>query len=769
MSTFKEEITGAQCVVDNMAVYAEDSVRTKLPNTLDGLKPIHRRILVCIHEWKGVDKEVCLVGDVTKMHPHGDAAIAESISTMAQPFSHICPLVYSASNIGKYVGDRPAASRYVDVGKSDMAEDLFFGDTNPRMLKMIPRETGQGLEPANLIPVLPTALLVPIFGIAVGYQTHTVACGFADLCKLTKEYIKLRGSTMDWESKLKPLTKYLLPEFATECRLRSPDALLKAYRAGDFEARMLVDGSMHMTADSIVFRTLPPTESFKNNTTATGSQALVKTSWIAQNFSQVEDFSGDGQGNTRGDFNCILRRGINPFDVLARLKKELQFSVNWHPSRIYVDSDGVMSKETPFSLLDKWYQTRHAAVLGGLKETLKRLIDKQRMLRALIVVVDHTDEVYKIFKTAKSEEETVVPLATRFKLTKFQAHFLSKLTMSQITARGRDDLLKDLEKVNVDMKELQLEFTKIDDLMIKAIEKFEDKYLRKPYEQGALTFELGVRNCTVPKYIGTACYKRNGWIMLESEAEMDQVLKDFPDPESITFDLFESRPGHTLIVSNADDEKIGELPPKYLKAGYVADTCYPDGHAAVVCEKGGALVADGFTPKGDQFEQLEMVGDKFITVSKSGQVDLVNVSSRVTRKSAGAGPTLKDVIAISPLQDKEVIVIHGNSSQPNLLNIDLVKVGEKLRKVVVGQWKILKIVPLSSTKVVVNIPKELRSRCVTRFIQFERLGELMTAQKAKGVNRLVALYGRANASEKNNFDLVQARRKSDILLAKYRG
>ena len=68
-------------------------VARALPDVRDGLKPVHRRILYGMNELgvtpdKPYKKSARIVGDVMgKFHPHGDAAIYESMVRMAQDFS----------------------------------------------------------------------------------------------------------------------------------------------------------------------------------------------------------------------------------------------------------------------------------------------------------------------------------------------------------------------------------------------------------------------------------------------------------------------------------------------------------------------------------------------------------------------------------------------------------------------------------------------------------------------------------------------------------
>src|SRR5882672_7286118 len=95
-----------------------------LPDVRDGLKPVHRRILYAMRELglapgAKFRKSALVVGDVLgKYHPHGDIAVYDSMTKMAQEFSYRYPLVLGQGNFGSIDGDSPAAMRYTEAKMS---------------------------------------------------------------------------------------------------------------------------------------------------------------------------------------------------------------------------------------------------------------------------------------------------------------------------------------------------------------------------------------------------------------------------------------------------------------------------------------------------------------------------------------------------------------------------------------------------------------------------------------------------------------------------
>jgi DNA gyrase subunit A len=130
-------------------------VARALPDARDGLKPVHRRILFGMHELgvranSGFKKSARIVGEVMgKYHPHGDAAIYDAMSRMAQDFS----------------------MRYTEARLSSMAEDLL-ADIEKDTVDFTDNFDSTLREPSVLPSRLPNLLLNGTAGIAVGMATN---------------------------------------------------------------------------------------------------------------------------------------------------------------------------------------------------------------------------------------------------------------------------------------------------------------------------------------------------------------------------------------------------------------------------------------------------------------------------------------------------------------------------------------------------------------------------------------------------------------------
>src|ERR687892_105600 len=148
-----------------------------LPDVRDGLKPVHRRVLYAMHElnndWnRPYKKSARIVGDVIgKYHPHGDAAVYDTIVRMAQDFSLRYPLIDGQGNFGSIDGDPPAAMRYTEIRMTRIASEML-ADLDQDTVNFLENYDGTLTEPVVLPAKIPNLLINGSSGIAVGMSTN---------------------------------------------------------------------------------------------------------------------------------------------------------------------------------------------------------------------------------------------------------------------------------------------------------------------------------------------------------------------------------------------------------------------------------------------------------------------------------------------------------------------------------------------------------------------------------------------------------------------
>lgn len=148
-----------------------------IPNVIDGLKPVQRRILHTL--WLMNDgrlhKVVNVAGQTMAYHPHGDAPITEALVNM----SNKGYLLDQQGNFGNILtGDPAAASRYIETRLSALALETMF---NPDLTPSIASYDGRHQEPVILPAKIPLLLMQGADGIAVGMSTHILPHNFVEL------------------------------------------------------------------------------------------------------------------------------------------------------------------------------------------------------------------------------------------------------------------------------------------------------------------------------------------------------------------------------------------------------------------------------------------------------------------------------------------------------------------------------------------------------------------------------------------------------------
>ena len=203
-----------------------------LPDIRDGLKPVHRRVLYAMHELKNYfnrpyKKSARVVGDVIgKFHPHGDAAVYDTIVRMAQDFSLRYPLVDGQGNFGSVDGDPPAAMRYTEIRMTRLTQN-FLDDIDKETVDFSPNYDGSMVEPVILPTSIPNLLINGSSGIAVGMATNIPPHNLSEVCDAIVRLIERPETTVGELMKIIPG-----PDFPTAGFIIYSKGIREAYETG---------------------------------------------------------------------------------------------------------------------------------------------------------------------------------------------------------------------------------------------------------------------------------------------------------------------------------------------------------------------------------------------------------------------------------------------------------------------------------------------------------------------------------------------------------
>ncbi len=194
---FKERIQTVNIENKMKSAYLDYSmsviISRALPDVRDGLKPVHRRVLTAMNDLnlspgRPYRKSAKITGDTTgNYHPHGTAAVYDTLVRMAQDFSLRYPLVDGQGNFGSIDGDSPAAERYTEARLAPFAMELLQ-DLDKETVDFIPNYDGSREMPSVLPSAIPNLLVNGSTGIAVGMATN---CPPHNLCEIVDGLIAL--------------------------------------------------------------------------------------------------------------------------------------------------------------------------------------------------------------------------------------------------------------------------------------------------------------------------------------------------------------------------------------------------------------------------------------------------------------------------------------------------------------------------------------------------------------------------------------------------
>ncbi len=210
-----------------------------LPDVRDGLKPVQRRILYTMWQQNltaDVKHRKCakVVGDVMgSFHPHGDAALYETLVRMAQSFSLRYPLVDGSGNFGSLDGDSAAAMRYTECRLARISDEML-AEIEQTTVHFRPNYDGTKTEPVVLPARLPNLLVNGATGIAVGMATNIPP---HNLGEVSTALIKLLDNE---DIGVAQLSRYVKgPDFPTGGQiLNSADELREIYKTGSGSIRL---------------------------------------------------------------------------------------------------------------------------------------------------------------------------------------------------------------------------------------------------------------------------------------------------------------------------------------------------------------------------------------------------------------------------------------------------------------------------------------------------------------------------------------------------
>ena len=406
-----------------------------LPDARDGMKPGNRRILFAMRErgWthaKAFVKCAKVVGEVIgNYHPHGDAAVYDTLVRMAQDFSMRYLLIKGQGNFGSIDGDPAAAYRYTECKLDQLAEDLL-ADIDKDTVEM-QKNFDESLDEPTVLPArIPNLLVNGSTGIAVGMATNIPPHHLGEIIDGTIHLIDHP------DAKVADLMQFVKgPDFPTGGTLCGLAPIREMYETGRGHLRLRGKAAVEpwkSDRERIIITEIPY---------AVNKAALIEKIAELVHEKKIEGISDLRDESDKDGIRVVveLKKGEIGQVVLNNLFKQTQLGGTFGAILLAIDHGRprVMNLK---DLLKCFIDHRFEVLTRRTKFELCEAEARAHILEGLLKALDNLDEVVRIIRAAPNRDAAKVQLMGRFGFTEIQANAILDMRLYQLTGLERDKI-----------------------------------------------------------------------------------------------------------------------------------------------------------------------------------------------------------------------------------------------------------------------------------------------------------------------------------------
>lgn len=377
-----------------------------LPDARDGLKPVHRRVLYAMkelgNEWnKPYKKSARVVGDVIgKYHPHGEAAVYDSLVRMAQPFSMRYTLIDGQGNFGSVDGDPPAAMRYTEVRMAKISTQLL-ADLEKNTVDFVPNYDESELQPTVLPARIPNLLINGSSGIAVGMATNIPPHNLAEIIDGCLHLMEHNEASVDALMKFIPG-----PDFPTAGIINGRAGIIEGYRTGrgrvHVRAKVAIETDEKSGKESIIVTELP----YQVNK----ARLIEKIAELVKD-KKIEGITALRDESDKDGMRIVIElRRNEPSDVLlnnlySQTQLQIVFGINM--VALIDNQPRLLSLK---ELLECFIKHRRQVVSRRTAFDLKKSRERAHVLEGLGIALANIDPVIQLIKQSPNPQEAKIKL-----------------------------------------------------------------------------------------------------------------------------------------------------------------------------------------------------------------------------------------------------------------------------------------------------------------------------------------------------------------------
>lgn len=434
-----------QSIRPRFLAYAQSVLQDRaIPSCFDGLKPIHRRVLMSFYDLNILSNSPYRKSAITIGHclgnysPHGDQSAYDALVGLAQEFNMRYPLVDGSGNYGSINGTPAAAMRYTESRLSQYGELMCQGVETLAETKDNFDNSKQ--EPIDLPSYFPNLLMNGTSGIAVGFATKFAPHYAKDIYNAILYVIKCRI-----DKKYPDIEKIIdiiqAPDFPTGAQIINGLQVRNIYKTG--KGAVVLRAKYIIEKKSIIYTEVP----YK-----TAPNDIVQ-SIASLNISDIKDVRDETSKRTGVRIVVELRKGANTDWIINKLFKETPLQSNFNVNMVAIMNNKPETDLNIFQIICYYLQqlckVHNRSIKLKLENNNKKLFNTQTMLDAI-------KEINDIIRIIRTEDNPVQKMMDELAFTKEEAEYIYNLKISSLSKASKEDLEQKKDQYLKEIHQLQL-------------------------------------------------------------------------------------------------------------------------------------------------------------------------------------------------------------------------------------------------------------------------------------------------------------------------
>ena len=410
------------------------------------MKPVHRRIVYAMYDGgyrpdRGYSKCARPVADVMgNYHPHGDAAIYDSLVRMAQPWSMRYTLVDGQGNFGSAGDDPPAAMRYTECRMMPLAMEMVR-DIDKDTVDFVPNYDGRTQEPTVLPARFPNLLANGSSGIAVGMATNIPPHNMRELAEGV--HWTLDHPEASHEELLNALIGIIKgPDFPTGATILGHKGIEQAYRTG----RGLITMRAVVNTEEIKGRMCLVVTELPYQVNPDRLAASIREGVRDGKIQGIADMRDETSGRTGQRLVLVLKRDAVPKVVLNNLYKHSQLQQTFGANMLAL-VDGVPRTLSLDAFIRHWVNHQLEVIERRTRYLKREAEERDHILQGLLKAMDAIDEVIRLIRSSQGREDARPKLMEFLDIDQVQADAILSMQLVRLANMERQKIIDEHEEL----------------------------------------------------------------------------------------------------------------------------------------------------------------------------------------------------------------------------------------------------------------------------------------------------------------------------------